>query len=160
MINNLNNMKIKKFNENISVEEYDIFQNEEKQSIIKKDLLEDYFSIFENDYDVLIKMSVINDSGQNCFYLDNDIRDNTLYMGEISYNVVMCPKNIDRTYAIDHGDYVVELLDVEQLLIFNKYMDNIKSIKNKLYSINHDILIGFEGVTITCIIRNKENNKF
>jgi hypothetical protein len=156
MINNLNDMRIKKFNEAHDLEKFNIFQDDEDQSLISKDILEDYFSIFESDYEISIELGVIKDSGQYCFYL-NTVEKEVMYEGEIIYNIELYPKNIDRTYAIDHGDYATELFDIDSMMLFNKYMNNIKSIKNKLNSHNHNILIGFDGLSIICIVRNKQN---
>lgn len=165
MINNSNNMiEIKRFDKmnESNVEDFDFFQNGEIQSLISRDLIDDYFSIIEGDYNLEIELSIIrsnDDGGDDGGVYLIEVEDDVQYQGEVVWFVKINLKNFDRDYYIDHGDSVTELLELDNFKKLTDCFKDLNSTINKIKLHDHNILIGFDGISITCIIRNNKNKE-
>lgn len=159
MISNL--VKIKKFNESSNMDHYNIFVTDvdgeySSQSIISMSIIEDFFSLLEIDCEVVISICVMdeNGDGDNGFHLSN-ISPKTIYNGRICYNIQLGLKNIDRSLYIDHGDSIDEFYIFSDIERYIKVLLNLKSIDNKLKSLNHSLFVTNDN-GISCIITNNE----
>ena len=158
---------IKKFNESKDIrddlEGHDIFHigglgSSHSQYIIKKEIVEDYFSLIEDYGNVEIVLSVLSDHytaiTNDGFYISK-VEDKTLYNAnnEIAYEVKIAIK-LDTNFYIDHGDSCDHFYKGH-----STYLDIIKqlpSIENKIKVHNHSLNININGDLITCIIRNSK----
>ncbi|MCZ2223706.1 MAG: hypothetical protein LC122_08760 [Chitinophagales bacterium] len=150
-------IKFKMRNES-NVENFDFFQSEEKQSLISRDLIDDYFSIIEDNYNLEIELSIIRSNDDGGVYLI-EVEDDVQYEGEVVWSVKINLKNFDRDYYIDNGDSVTELLELDN---FKKLTDCFKDLNSTISKIklhDHNVLIGFDGISIACIIRNNKNKE-
>ena len=154
-------MKIRRFRENIESTElikYNIFQDEIPQTILSKYIIEDYFSLVEPYSMVDIQVCIISSNDGGGVYI-NKLENRHLYVGEVCYKIGLTPNGIDREYYIDHGDSASDLSNIHSINLFAKILNELNSINKKIEPKNHSILIGVEGLFITCIVRNNDNKK-